>query len=331
MTTIKINNKTITIANKSNESLSFDTLDKESKALESLAIDISKSIEALNIVSNIKAMESFGYKSTEGVSEKIKAGVKVVWDKVVQFFKSIGKFFKTIFAAISNISINAKLKKLEKMDTAKITDIIDEYMDIILNNQDSEKGKRLMQAYRAQEIFGEDFNKPFDPITETLEAIKRFSFNGKIDYSDVTKGKHTLDNIKSKIDDFLKNRHQYVIVYNKAKILEAAINEAKAKVIETNVNNRIKELDSLNDAITKQVEIISNNVNKVLENNPSEYSNEALMASVFSKIAQDLTYIGGKTKTIALTLTKIKPAILDFYNYLNNYLAKNMANRQNQN
>ena len=102
MTTIKVNNKTITIADKSNESLSFNDIDKESKSLESLALNISKSVEALNIVSNIKAIESFGYKSTEGVGERIKAGAKAVWDRIKQFFIKIGKFFKDLIKFIMN-------------------------------------------------------------------------------------------------------------------------------------------------------------------------------------------------------------------------------------
>ena len=105
MTTIKVNGKIITIANKSTES--FDTLNKESKSLESLAINIEKSIEALNIVSNIKAMESFGYKSTEGVGEKIK-----------EFFRKIGEFIKKIsgkiFALIKNL-LSKKNKNKDKV------------------------------------------------------------------------------------------------------------------------------------------------------------------------------------------------------------------------
>lgn len=102
MTTIKVNGKTITIANKSNESLSFDNLDKESKSLESLALNISKSIEAFDIVSNIKAIESFGYKSTEGVGEKIKAGITAVKNKLIEWFKKLIEFFKNLQAKIVN-------------------------------------------------------------------------------------------------------------------------------------------------------------------------------------------------------------------------------------
>ena len=100
MTTIKVNSKTITIADKSNESLSFNDLDKESKSLESLALNIEKSVEALNIVSNIKAIESFGYKSTEGVGEKIKAGVTAVKNKLIEWFKKLIEFFKNLQAKI---------------------------------------------------------------------------------------------------------------------------------------------------------------------------------------------------------------------------------------
>ena len=108
MTTIKVNNKTITIANKSNESLSFSDLDKESKSLESLALNIEKSVEALNIVSNIKAIESFGYKSTEGVGKKIKAGVIAVKNKLIEWFKKLIEFFKNLQAKIATKNLIPK-------------------------------------------------------------------------------------------------------------------------------------------------------------------------------------------------------------------------------
>ena len=124
MTTIKVNNKTITIANKSNESLSFESLDKESKSLESLALNIEKSIEALNIVSNIKAIESFGYKSTEGVGKKIKAGVIAVKNKLIEWFKKLIEWLKSIRSFISEKLFKKKISKIKDPNTkAKMTEI----------------------------------------------------------------------------------------------------------------------------------------------------------------------------------------------------------------
>ena len=101
MTTIKVNNQVITIANKSAESF-----DKESKSLESLALNIKKSIEALNIVNNVKAMEVFGYIRTPNLIRGITNGYKALLKNIIKFFfnlaKWCGKMIGTVIAAIIN-------------------------------------------------------------------------------------------------------------------------------------------------------------------------------------------------------------------------------------
>ena len=97
--------------NGSTVSLSKDILSEESlntmiEEIDSSYNSCSKAIEAYNLVSNVKAMESFGYKATEGLGEKLKAGAKIVWGKIKEFFKRIGKFFKKIYSKV-------KIKKTE--------------------------------------------------------------------------------------------------------------------------------------------------------------------------------------------------------------------------
>ena len=145
MTTIKVNNKTITIANKSNESFSYDDLDKESKSLESLALNIEKSVEALNIVSNIKAIESFGYKSTEGVGERIKAGAKAVWERIKEFFKKIGQFIKKIGMLIINIFNKKKIKPEQKEKAKEVDEFIKSNKISKESGNDEDNEKRIRQ------------------------------------------------------------------------------------------------------------------------------------------------------------------------------------------
>ena len=113
MTNIKINGKIIN--SKSIQIEKFD-IDKESKTLESLAIDVSKSTEALSIVSNVKAMEAFGYQTTEGFGDKLKSGIKVVWNKIKEFFSAIGRFITSLFKWILSKLSKGKVKK----ETSKI-------------------------------------------------------------------------------------------------------------------------------------------------------------------------------------------------------------------
>ena len=70
------------------------------KEIDSSYKSCSKAIEAYNLVSNVKAMESFGYKATEGLGESIKNGAKAIWVKIKTFFQNMSEFFKTQYIKI---------------------------------------------------------------------------------------------------------------------------------------------------------------------------------------------------------------------------------------
>ena len=83
--------------NGSTINLSKDIITEESlntmiKEIDSSYNSCSKAIETYNLVSNVKAIESFGYKATEGLGESIKNGAKAVWEKIKEFFKRISLF-----------------------------------------------------------------------------------------------------------------------------------------------------------------------------------------------------------------------------------------------
>ena len=69
-----------------------ESLNTMIKEIDSSYESCSKAIEAYNLVSNVKTMESFGYKATEGLDESIKNGAKAVWEKIKEFFKRISLF-----------------------------------------------------------------------------------------------------------------------------------------------------------------------------------------------------------------------------------------------
>jgi hypothetical protein len=72
--------------------LSEESLNTMIKEIDSSYNSCSKAIETYNLVSNVKAIESFGYKATEGLGESIKNGAKAIWEKIKEFFKKISLF-----------------------------------------------------------------------------------------------------------------------------------------------------------------------------------------------------------------------------------------------
>ena len=127
---IKVNGVTISVESSpvTSGNLALNDLDKQSIMLSKESEDITKMIKMYNIMSNVKAVESFGYKSTEGVGEKIKEAAKAAWDKIKNFFIDVGKWCKNvitaIISAISNKIRALKQKKIDKAYEKKIQETI---------------------------------------------------------------------------------------------------------------------------------------------------------------------------------------------------------------
>ena len=95
----------------SKDILSEESLNTIIEEIDSSYNSCSKAIEAYNLVSNVKAMESFGYKATEGLGESIKNGANAIWEKIKDVFRKIVEFFKRIFRSKKIENIAKKLKK----------------------------------------------------------------------------------------------------------------------------------------------------------------------------------------------------------------------------
>ena len=99
--------------------LSEESLNTMIKEIDSSYESCSKAIESYNLVSNVKAIESFGYKATEAVGENIANGAKAIWEKIKEFFKRISLFTnKLITDFIMKISF-PKTKVGDVADTTK--------------------------------------------------------------------------------------------------------------------------------------------------------------------------------------------------------------------
>ena len=120
---IKVNGVTISVESSpvTSGNLALNDLDKQSIMLSKESEDITKMIKMYNIMSNVKAVESFGYKSTEGVGEKIKEAAKAVWEKIRDFFIKIGKFIADVFTnGALKIRASSLLKKVKLIDEKDI-------------------------------------------------------------------------------------------------------------------------------------------------------------------------------------------------------------------
>lgn len=108
---IKVNGVTISIENGNTiVDPDFNELDSMSKSIESLGAQIDNDVIAYKLISNVKAVESFGYKSTEGVGQAIGNAAKTVGRKIVEFFKRVLRFFQKIGPIISTKLVKGRLK-----------------------------------------------------------------------------------------------------------------------------------------------------------------------------------------------------------------------------
>ena len=139
---IKVNGVTISVENSpvTTGNLALDNLEKQSIMLSRESEDITKMIKLYDIMSDVKAVESFGYRSTEGVGEKIKKGLSFIWRKIKEIFKKIGAFFIGIFKTIKGWFV--KQPKQNVQFVAKIAS--DAIMKLPDGNYKSEQFARLL-------------------------------------------------------------------------------------------------------------------------------------------------------------------------------------------
>lgn len=136
---IKINGNTISIENNTN----FNDIKKIGNILSKESEDISKQIKAINMLSNVKAVESFGYKSTEAVGQAIKNGILYVWQKIVNFFSSIINFIKKIIYKMQKLTIFKKIKSskiLSNKSKSLLIDVVSK-LGVLLNDSTNQLEK----------------------------------------------------------------------------------------------------------------------------------------------------------------------------------------------
>lgn len=86
-------------------------IDQMSAALSVESDNLSKTIKAVELLSDVKTVESFGYRSLEGIGQNIANAAKGVWQKIVDFIKKIINFITSL---VQGGIIQAKAKMLQK-------------------------------------------------------------------------------------------------------------------------------------------------------------------------------------------------------------------------
>lgn len=106
---IKVNGTEISLENSKPVINNTPNLEEMSAALSKESEDLTKQMRAYALFSDVKTVESFGYKSTEGVGTYIKKGLKFIWENLKKLFKKIGDFFVGIYRQVKGFF--AKLNK----------------------------------------------------------------------------------------------------------------------------------------------------------------------------------------------------------------------------
>ena len=86
-------------------------IDQMSAVLSVESDNLSKTIKAVELLSDVKTVESFGYRSLEGIGQNIANAAKGVWQKIVDFIKKIINFITSL---VQGGIIQAKAKMLQK-------------------------------------------------------------------------------------------------------------------------------------------------------------------------------------------------------------------------
>ena len=164
--------------------LSEESLNTMIKEIDSSYESCSKAIETYNLVSNVKAMESFGYKATEGLGESIKNGAKAVWEKIKEFFKKISLFVnKMITDFIMKMSF-PKTKNGDAANTAKTVlsnaskYIYDASIKIIkkISSSDIYNNNDELKRYQKLELTAHSLTKIIREDARTLAPIMKSEY-----------------------------------------------------------------------------------------------------------------------------------------------------------
>ena len=282
------------IINLRKDIITEESLNTMIKEIDSSYESCSKAIETYNLVSNVKAMENFGYKATEGLGESIKNGVKAVWEKIKEFFKKISLFVNKM---ITDFIMKMNFPKTKNGDAADTTQtvlsnaskyIYDASIKIIkkISSSDIYSNNDELKRYQKLELTANSLTKIIREDARTLASISK-----KINV-------HVIDEkFLDKVTDCIVHTEQMCkLFYNECenpqfdipkidklyKLTEYWLNQVKSSFEEFNENiKNISEQKTVNDNNSN----IS--VNKEIKNYVSDKNVEGIRAELWIYIGID--------------------------------------------
>lgn len=270
MINIRVNGTTISLEN--SNVVTSDNIDNQYKSIESLFNQIDNMYTALRLISNVKAVESFGYISTESVGESIKAGASKVWEAIKNFFIKIGKWFRAIWEAISG----KRRKELIKECSDKQAEInsLNKKNDDISQKMKSlqDKNEELLKHLKDIEI--SDFNKSAD-----LAVERQINDKSQKEISRYRSAMNVISDFNKNIRSFDKCIDQalYTMAINSTELRQTLF-DSKYIIDLKRINDQLatKVLDAYNDLSTMmslEMKLIDE-LKSTSEFNPKEYVDE---------------------------------------------------------
>ena len=282
------------IINLRKDIITEESLSTMIKEIDSSYESCSKAIEAYNLVSNVKAMENFGYKATEGLGESIKNGAKAIWEKIKEFFKRISLFVNKM---ITDFIVKINFPKTKNGDAADTTKtvlsnaskyIYDASIKIIkkISSSDIYNNNDELKRYQKLELTANSLTKIIREDARTLASISK-----KINVHVI------VEKFLDKVTDCIVHTEQMCkLFYNECenpqfdipkidklyKLTEYWLNQVKSSFEEFNENiKNISEQKTVNDNNSN----IS--VNKEIKNYVADKNVEGIRAELWIYIGID--------------------------------------------
>ena len=181
---------------------SIDDLKNQTKQINILNRSLEKMTNIFDIVSNVKAMESIGYTSTEGLGDNLKEAGKKIIEKVKEIIERIKTWVKKVVGFIINqikrfiAFIKSKFQKTKPLCKEDLENI--KSADIPSNENISEEKEKEINAKTKVHI--EMIKSISEKIQNTVDEIVKYRRNSSAAYTDENNKK--LDKLHSKLKSF---------------------------------------------------------------------------------------------------------------------------------
>jgi len=241
-----------------NTSINASTFAKsisECNAMSKESDNLIKQIEAYSLLSDIKTVESFGYKSTEGIGQNIKNGAISLKESISNFFKRIKmRFDNFTVKIITNVAENiindnvqmkeilSNVSNISKAGSVLSTKVIEN-----LNKAPTDGDSEILNKSKMDQIIATYINKVVTKSTAAVyqanSALKAVSAS----LEGQSTGNQDLDAIKNLIQSKINMLAENVKTFSIDKL---EVLKQKADNIEHIANNVISEANKAKETVS---------------------------------------------------------------------------------